>query len=168
MANSYTTSDTITFDSGLKYSHVCHAGVAEFTVGADATVRPGRDGDCWSWTEKFAGGTMNVQAYGPDAKPGATGNYNVEVREKQLPADKGGYKFLFLKLTPAEAAVDSNVVVVTGAYLRKVEDLANAAITTIWCPQQKHDGGIAIASINVPLPAERPKSHMVSRNKTSA
>jgi len=164
MAKPYTTSDTITFDNGLKYSHVNDAGVAEFTVGEDATMRPGRDGDCWSWTENVDGGSVNVQAYGPDAKPGVTGTYEVEVREKQLPAERGGYKFLFLKLKPTQAVVDSIVIVANGAYLRKVEDIDNPAITTIWCPQQKHDGGIVFASINVPLPT----SHQVLRNKASA
>ena len=169
MAKVYTTSDPITFDgSDLTYSHVCDAGVAKFTIPEHATMRPGRDGDCWNWTEKVAGGSINVQAYGPDAKPGATATFEVEVREKMMSPKKGGYKFLFLKLKPTDAEIDSQVVVANGGYLRTVEDLDNEAISTVWCPQQKHEGGVVFAPISVTLPAQRPTSHQVQRKKASA
>lgn len=169
MAKTYTTSDPMSFPGGHTYSHICHAGVAEFTIGEDATMRPGRDGaTCWNWTEKFEGGTINMQAYGEDAAPGKTVVRAVEIREKKLAKNKGGYEFLFLKLTPTEEPADTQVMIADGAYLRKVEDFGNKAITTIWCPQIKHDGGVVFASLQTPLPAQRPTSHMVQRNKAAS
>jgi len=170
MTKTYTTSDSITFPGGHTYSHICHAGVAEFTIGIDAQQRPGRDGTtCWNWTEKTPEGTtVNMQAYGDDAAPGKTVVRAIEIREKKLAKNKGGYEFLFVKLTETDEPVDSQLVVAGGAYLRKVEDLGNQAITTIWCPQVKHDGGIVFASLHTPLPAQRPTSHQVQRNKTAS
>lgn len=167
MAKTYTTSNPIEFDSGLVYSHICNAGVAEFTIPANATLRPGRDGDYWNWTVNVAGGSINLQAYSPDASPGATATFAVEIREKQLPPNKGGYKFLFMKLKPTETAADTTVLVVGGGYLRQVEDMRNTAITTVWCPQQKHDGGIVFAPLAVPLPRQRPTSHVVRKKAAS-
>lgn len=159
----YATFDTIVFDSGLSYSHIMNLGVAEFTIPDNAVRGKGRDGGYWGWNEKVNGGKVNLQAY--IGEPGDTVILHAELREKKLAPEKGSYKFLFLKLTATDAEVDTQVVVGNGAYLRRVEDEADAdaEVTTVWCPQQKHDGGVAAAPLGVQLPAKRPTSHKVSR-----
>lgn len=167
MPVTYTTSDPFVSPNGITYSHIEHAGVAAFTIPEDAEQRPGRDDNiCWNWTEPFPGGRINMQAYGPDAKPGASIVRAVELREKKLADDKGGYRFMFLKLTETDAVADCQVAVLPGICLTKLEE--DDVVKVVRFPQTKHDGGIVIAPLAYELPKPRPTSHRVTRNTAAA
>jgi hypothetical protein len=155
MAKAYTTSNPVVRDNGATHSHVCDVERVEMTIPEDAEQRPGADGDYWNWIFELAnGGRINLQAYGPQAQPGATATFDVEVREKKLPKNKGGFAFVYVKCKPANLPANAQLVVTDGATLRQVDDIANPAVTTIWCPQQKHDGGIIFAPLDIDLMAE--------------
>lgn len=166
MAKGYSTTNPTVRPNGAIHSHIMHMDRVEVTIPENAEIRPGADGDYWNWTVPLKnGGRINMQAYVPDVQPGTTIVLTAELREKMLAKEKGGHKFLYVKFKPTNGEATTQMVVADGAYLLKVEDLSNKDIEVVWCPQQRHYGGVVFAPILVGLPEMRGKSHHVSRKK---
>ena len=159
----YKTKDAVVRDNGATHSHIVTVGAVEVTIPEHAEQRPGSDGDYWNWTANLkGGGRINIQAY--TGQPGETLVLDAEVREKMLPKSRGGHKFLYMKLKPSTVAKPTmQMHVGDGTTLLRAEAMKNAAVTTVWAPQQQHYGGVVFASINAPMPEPRAKSRKVSR-----
>lgn len=161
----YSVTNQVTRENGNVHGHIMHMGPVEFSIPEDAERRPGKDGEYWNWTATLKGGArINLQAYG-ECRPGDTATFHVELREKKLAHERGGYRFLYAKLTQTNEAATQQFVVADGGYLQKVEELRNRHITVLWCPQQKHFGGMVFAPLAVPLPQQRGKSQKLQRRK---
>lgn len=165
----YSVTNQVTRENGNTHGHIMHMGPVEFEIPQEAVQRPGADGDYWNWEMQLPDGTrILLQAYGPAAVPGRTATFQVEVREKQFSKQKGGHKFIYCKLRSTDEAATHSFDVAGGGYLRQLEDFGHPDIAIVWCPQERHDGGVFFAPLLVPVPPNRSRSRVFTRKNQSA
>lgn len=163
----YQITETELRENGAKHSRVVHpVAYIEVTIPEDAKecINPGTGEVYYTFNSPIAGGAILVQAYGVEA--GGTRTFELQVRQKQLPQSKGGFKFVYCKLLPTEAAANAEAEIVSGAYLRSLRGWAQLdECTLIECPQPKHDGAIIIVPHGIDLPVD--EETLVAQAKVS-
>lgn len=150
----YSITETVVRDAhGTTYSQIDHPGsYIEVIVPEDANQCIHPETKEIFYTFNTGGGAILVQAYG--AKPGEPATFELFVREKQLPKQKGGYKFLYCKLVKTDQPANAEAEIVTGTYLADLRQWAHIdQCTLIECPQQKHDGAVVILPAGLELPS---------------